>query len=129
LHLHVDFDLGGVLVVGGRPLGGASGSGAEFGHMPLTGGDLPCACGARGCWSMDVGTNALLRLMGLEHGGGRGRSQGRESLARAEAGDQAAGEALRSVVRALRRGIAALQYAHDSDAATLSRTGEAMSGT
>lgn len=128
LHLHVDFDLGGVLVVGGRPLGGASGSGAEFGHMPLTGGDLPCACGARGCWSMDVGTNALLRLMGLEHGGGRGRSQGREILARAEAGDPAAGAALRSVVRALGRGIAALVNAHDPEVVTLSGLGAEMTG-
>jgi len=55
LHLHVDFDLGGVLIVGGQPLGGAGGMGAEFGHMPLTGGGDPCACGASGCWGPEVG--------------------------------------------------------------------------
>ncbi|MET8003838.1 ROK family protein [Nonomuraea glycinis] len=83
LHLHVDFDLGGVLIVDGRPLGGASGIGAEFGHMPLTGGDAPCMCGASGCWGMEVGANALLRHMGLAYGGGKGRAQAAHLLAQA----------------------------------------------
>lgn len=123
LHLHVDFDLGGVLVVGGRPLGGASGSGAEFGHMPLTGGDAPCMCGARGCWSLDVGVNALLRQLGLEYGGGRGRDRAGEILARAQEGDARAREAVLAGARALGRGIAALVNAHDPEVVTLSGLG------
>ncbi|WP_240197332.1 ROK family protein, partial [Nonomuraea lactucae] len=86
LHLHVDFDLGGVLVVDGRPLPGAGGIGAEFGHMPLTGGTEPCMCGARGCWGREVGTNALLRHLGLAHGGGRGRGRAERVFADAAAG-------------------------------------------
>jgi predicted NBD/HSP70 family sugar kinase len=89
LHVHVDFDLGGVLVVDGRPLGGAAGMGAEFGHMPLTGGDAPCMCGAHGCWGMEVGANALLRHLGLAYGGGRGREEAEHLLAAAGHQDEA----------------------------------------
>ncbi|MFI7637246.1 ROK family protein [Nonomuraea sp. NPDC049400] len=116
LHLHVDFDLGGVLVVEGRPLGGASGTGAEFGHMPLTGGDRLCPCGAIGCWGMDVGANALLRHVGLAYGGGRGRTQAEQVLATSE-------EAVAANARALGRGIAALVNAHDPEVVTLSGHG------
>ncbi|MFI7703621.1 ROK family protein [Nonomuraea sp. NPDC049480] len=116
LHLHVDFDLGGVLVVDGRPLGGASGTGAEFGHMPLTGGDRPCKCGAIGCWGLDVGANALLRHVGLAYGGGRGREQAEHVLATSR-------EAVARNARALGRGIAALVNAHDPEAVTLSGHG------
>ncbi len=103
LHLHVDFDLGGVLIVGGRPLGGAGGMGAEFGHMPLTGGSAPCMCGASGCWSLEVGANALLRHAGLAYGGGRGRDQATHLLQQAAAtiqadlGRQAQGEAAATI--------------------------------
>ncbi|WP_079166899.1 ROK family protein [Streptomyces oceani] len=72
VHLHVAFDLGGALVVDGRPLSGASGTTGEYGHMPLGGGRARCRCGARGCWGMAVGGNALLRHLGLAAGGGRG---------------------------------------------------------
>ncbi|MDA0637021.1 ROK family protein [Nonomuraea sp. MCN248] len=145
LHLHVDFDLGGVLVVGGRPLAGAGGTGAEFGHMPLhttrpphapgvtaasrslgaaeAGEPALCMCGARGCWGMEVGANALLRRLGLEYGGGRGRRQAEEILARAAAGDGDAGEAVLAVVEALGCGIAALVNAHDPEVVTLSGLG------
>ncbi|GGP15376.1 ROK family transcriptional regulator [Nonomuraea glycinis] len=143
LHLHVDFDLGGVLIVDGRPLGGASGIGAEFGHMPLTGGDAPCMCGASGCWGMEVGANALLRHMGLAYGGGKGRAQAAHLLAQAatkaasppdggpadrttadqaEAAVQAeaAMQAVAANARALGRGIAALVNAHDPEVVVLS---------
>ncbi|TDE35132.1 ROK family transcriptional regulator [Nonomuraea mesophila] len=116
LHLHVDFDLGGVLVVDGRPLGGASGTGAEFGHMPLEGGDRPCMCGATGCWGMDVGANALLRHAGLEYGGGRGREQAERVLATSE-------QAVAACAAALGRGVAALVNAHDPEVVTLSGHG------
>jgi predicted NBD/HSP70 family sugar kinase len=123
LHLHVDFDLGGVLVVDGRPLAGAGGVGAEFGHMPLTGGSEPCMCGARGCWGRDVGTNALLRHLGLAHGGGRGREQAERLFADAAAGDTDALAAVTANAHALGRGVAALVNAHDPEVVTLSGFG------
>ncbi|MFI7614439.1 ROK family protein [Nonomuraea terrae] len=116
LHLHVDFDLGGVLVVDGHPLGGAGETGAEFGHMPLGGGDRPCDCGAIGCWGMNVGANALLRHVGLAYGGGRGREQAEHVLATNE-------EAVAAAAGALGRGIAALVNAHDPEVVTLSGLG------
>ncbi|NUW45428.1 ROK family transcriptional regulator [Nonomuraea rhodomycinica] len=123
LHLHVDFDLGGTLIVDGRPLAGATGVGAEFGHMPLTGGDAPCMCGAYGCWGQEVGTNALLRHLGLAHGGGRGRDHAERLLSAATAGDEAAVRAVRSCAGALGRGVSALVNAHDPEAVTLSGFG------
>ncbi|WP_063780796.1 ROK family protein [Nonomuraea sp. SBT364] len=123
LHIHVDFDLGGVLIVGGRPLEGAGGMGAEFGHMPLTGGAMPCPCGATGCWALEVGANALLRHMGLPHGGGRGREQAELILARAEAGEAEAARALAAAARTLGRGVAALVNAHDPEVVALSGLG------
>lgn len=141
LHVHVDFDLGGVLVVDGRPLEGTGGMGAEFGHMPLTGGDAPCMCGAHGCWGLEVGANALLRHMGLAYGGGQGRDDAHRILAAAEAGAQTGAEngqvpvsddhpdgkaALRAVManaQALGRGLAALVNAHDPAVVTLSGLG------
>ncbi|MFG3436762.1 ROK family protein [Nonomuraea sp. NPDC047897] len=123
LHLHVDFDLGGVLVVDGRPLAGAGGIGAEFGHMPLTGGAEPCACGARGCWGREVGTNALLRRLGLAHGGGRGRDRAERVFADAAAGDAEAARALAANARALGTGVAALVNAHDPEVVSLSGFG------
>ncbi|UBU10135.1 ROK family protein [Nonomuraea gerenzanensis] len=127
VHLHVDFDLGGVLVVDGHAVPGASGTGAEFGHMRIGASERPCPCGAIGCWGMDVGANALLRLAGLAYGGGRGREQAERVLATSE-------EAVTATARALGRGIAALVNAHDPEVVVLSghgvelreRAGEAL---
>ncbi|MEV0200591.1 ROK family transcriptional regulator [Nonomuraea sp. NPDC050691] len=123
LHLHVDFDLGGVLIVDGRPLAGATGVGAEFGHMPLTGGDAPCMCGAYGCWGQEVGTNALLRHLGLAHGGGRGREHAERLLSAATAGEEGAARAVASCAGALGLGVSALVNAHDPEVVTLSGFG------
>ncbi|MCF6473981.1 ROK family protein [Nonomuraea sp. MG754425] len=116
VHLHVDFDLGGVLVLDGRAVPGASGTGAEFGHMPLGGSTRRCPCGAAGCWAMDVGANALLRHVGLAYGGGRGRAQAERVLATSE-------EAVTANATALGRGIAALVNAHDPEVVILSGHG------
>ncbi|MEU6998363.1 ROK family protein [Nonomuraea sp. NPDC046570] len=123
LHLHVDFDLGGSLLIEGRPLTGASGTAGEFGHMPLTGGGRPCPCGAIGCWSLDVGGNALLRHAGLSAGGGRGRPHADRLVRQAGDGDAAALAAVTAVARALGTGIGALVNAHDPEVVTLSGLG------
>ncbi|MCG5214724.1 ROK family protein [Streptosporangium sp. KLBMP 9127] len=130
LHLHVDFDPGGTLLVNGTPLAGGSGTAGEFGHMPLADpSGMPadrrrhCACGAQGCWSLQVGGNALLDHFGLTTGGGRGRSVSERILADAARGDPAAVEAVAVNARALGMGIGALVNALDPRVVTLSGMG------
>ena len=123
LHFHIDFDIGGTLLLGGDAQRGAGNIAGEFGHMPLTGSPLRCMCGVLGCWSLDVGTNALLRHFGQEPGHGAGRELGREILARAGAGDAGAGRAVDDNATALGRGLGALANALDPEAITLSGLG------
>ena len=118
LHLHAATGIGGVLLAGGQPVAGAHGSAGEFGHMPLTGGDEPCWCGATGCWELDAGARGLLREAGLPERGDR-----METAARviATAGtDQASARAVAHVAGSLGRGIGALVNAHDPEAVGLS---------
>jgi predicted NBD/HSP70 family sugar kinase len=123
LHFHIDFDIGGTLLLGGDAQRGAHNIAGEFGHMPLTGSGLRCMCGVQGCWSLDVGTNALVRRFGVEAGHAAGRELGREILARAEAGDAEAAQAVDDNAAALGRGLGALANALDPEAVTLSGLG------
>jgi predicted NBD/HSP70 family sugar kinase len=123
LHFHIDFDIGGTLLLGGDSQRGAHNIAGEFGHMPFTGSGLRCMCGVQGCWSLDVGTNALVRRFGKEPGYGAGRELGREILARAEDGDVEAGQAVDDNAAALGRGLGALANALDPEAITLSGLG------
>ncbi|MBO2445553.1 ROK family transcriptional regulator [Actinomadura barringtoniae] len=113
LHLHIEFDLGGTLVVAGNPLPGARGTSGEFGHMPLTGTDVACACGATGCWGVEVGGNALLRAAGLPvHDHARALQVLKENKA-----------AVDEVAAPLGVGISALVNALDPGVVTLSGMG------
>ncbi|GAB4006729.1 hypothetical protein GCM10029992_58460 [Glycomyces albus] len=123
MHFHIDFDIGGTLLLEGRAQHGAHGIAGEFGHMPLTGSELVCMCGVRGCWSLDVGTNALVRRFGEEPGYGAGRDLGREILASAEAGYVESERALDDNAAALGRGLGALANAVDPEAISLSGLG------
>jgi len=123
LHFHIDFDIGGTLLLGGDSQRGAHHIAGEFGHLPLTGSRLRCMCGVQGCWSLDVGTNALMRRFGKEPGYGVGREWGREILARAEDGEVEAGRAIDDNAAALGRGIGALANALDPEAITVSGLG------
>jgi predicted NBD/HSP70 family sugar kinase len=121
LHLHVATGIGGVLLAGGQPATGAHGSAGEFGHMPLTGGDEPCRCGAIGCWELDAGARGLLRAAGrleqLEQGD---RVLEAEEVIAAAGTDPRCGRALTHVAEALGRGIGALVNAQDPAAVGLS---------
>jgi predicted NBD/HSP70 family sugar kinase len=121
LHLHVATGIGGVLLAGGQPASGAHGSAGEFGHMPLTGGDERCRCGAIGCWELDAGARGLLRAAGrleqLEQGD---RVLEAEEVIVAAATDPRCGRALTHVAEALGRGIGALVNAQDPEAVGLS---------
>ncbi|MEU4387059.1 ROK family protein [Promicromonospora sp. NPDC023805] len=123
LHFHIDFDIGGTLLLAGDAQRGAHNIAGEFGHMPLTGSGLRCMCGVKGCWSLDVGTNALVRRFGTEPGHAAGRELGRQVLARAEAGEAEAGRAVDDNAAALGRGLGALANALDPEAITLSGLG------
>jgi len=123
LHFHIDFDIGGTLLLNGDSQRGAHNIAGEFGHMPFTGSLLRCMCGAQGCWSLDVGINALVRRFGDEPGYGTGRELGREILARAEEGEAEAARAIDDNAAALGRGLGALANALDPEAITLSGLG------
>jgi predicted NBD/HSP70 family sugar kinase len=118
LHLHVATGIGGVLLVGGRPVTGAHGSAGEFGHMPLAGGSDPCRCGSVGCWELEAGARGLLRAAGLGERGDR-MVQATRVIA-AAANDPGCARALARVAGALGRGIGALVNAQDPDVVGLS---------
>jgi predicted NBD/HSP70 family sugar kinase len=123
LHFHIDFDLGGTLLVDGRSQEGRLGLAGEFGHMPLTGSESPCMCGLRGCWGQEVGLTALARGAGGETGFGRGRAAAAAVLERARGGDGRALAAVRECARALGKGMGYLANACDPERIALSGIG------
>jgi len=98
--------VGGGIVVGGRPLTGASGYGGEIGHLPVNPDGLPCGCGSTGCWETEVGEGALLTLAGRSPSAGRLGVEG--ILEDAAAGSPIALAALDRVGRWLGIGLAGL---------------------
>jgi glucokinase-like ROK family protein len=66
--------LGGGIVHNGRIYSGASGFGAEFGHITMDPEGELCNCGNRGCWETQVSQRALFRYLR------RGIGQGRQSI-------------------------------------------------
>jgi predicted NBD/HSP70 family sugar kinase len=117
LHLTVEVGLGGVLVVGGVPVVGASGAGGEYGHLPFGDRSLRCQCGARGCWDNEVDGRALARHLGAPPPDDP-RAFALKVLGQAEH-DQNAATAVRRVAESLAVGIAGLVNAHDPDTVTL----------
>ncbi|HKE15098.1 MAG TPA: ROK family transcriptional regulator [Kofleriaceae bacterium] len=119
LHLIVEVGIGGILVVDGRPVTGATGAGGEFGHVPLGGGGarLRCPCGARGCWDVQVDGRALARHLG-QRAPANARTYARAVLDRAGS-DRAARRAADACAAALGSGTAALVNALDPDVVTL----------
>ncbi|MFG2003412.1 ROK family protein [Spirillospora sp. NPDC048911] len=115
LHLHVEFDLGGTLILNANPIPGARGAAGEFGHMPLIGSDRPCACGATGCWGLEVGANALLRATGHPP---QDRPRALEIL-----GDPAHQAVIDQTASILGIGISALVNALDPEIVTVSGLG------
>lgn len=53
--------IGGAAIVNGRPLRGANGTGAEFGHMRVVPDGELCGCGVRGCFEQYASGTALMR--------------------------------------------------------------------
>ena len=59
--LTVGTGLGGAIVVNGQLLRGASGAGAEIGHMRVVPDGRACGCGHDGCWETYASGTALVR--------------------------------------------------------------------
>jgi predicted NBD/HSP70 family sugar kinase len=121
LHLTVMAGVGGALVVGGEPQTGATGAGGEFGHLPFGDPAIPCPCGARGCWDMEVDGRALARLLGDPDPGDPYR-YAVEAIAAAP-GDPAVQAAVAHAASSLGRGAAGLVNAHDPEIVTLGGLG------
>jgi predicted NBD/HSP70 family sugar kinase len=58
------------VIIGGRALSGAGGYAGELGHMTVRRDGRRCRCGARGCWETEIGTEAMVRALGLPEGSG-----------------------------------------------------------
>jgi predicted NBD/HSP70 family sugar kinase len=127
LHLIVEVGIGGILVVDGDPVTGATGAGGEFGHVPFGDTRLPCPCGARGCWDIHVDGRALARHLN-DPPPANARTYARSVLDRA-ATDRAARRAVDRCAAALGTGAAALVNALDPDVVTLGGLAVALQQT
>jgi predicted NBD/HSP70 family sugar kinase len=112
LYLSVEVGIGGVLLVGGRPLLGALGEAGEFGHMPFGDPALRCPCGARGCWDLEVDGRALARALG-RRAPADPRGFAERTLAAARSGSAEELAAVDAVAYALGRGAGAVVNALD----------------
>jgi predicted NBD/HSP70 family sugar kinase len=64
LYLLGGIGVGGGIIAGGRPFGGAAGYAGEVGHLVVNPMGQECSCGGRGCLETEVGQAALLRRLG-----------------------------------------------------------------
>lgn len=87
--------VGGGVVLGGRLFRGSHGFGGEFGHVAVEPDGRPCACGSRGCVETRAGQEAIARAAGIQVPAGAARNLTEELVRQAEAGSEAAVEALR----------------------------------
>jgi glucokinase len=95
--------VGGGLILNGRPYRGATGSGAELGHIVVDFDGPPCACGGRGHLEA-VASGKAASLVAKELYGADADSH--ELVKRAEAGESKAIEALAQIGRFLGAGLA-----------------------
>ncbi|WP_197683932.1 ROK family transcriptional regulator [Allokutzneria albata] len=119
LHLKIDVGVGGILVVNGAPMTGATGGGGEFGHLPFGDPRRRCLCGAYGCWDTEVDGRALARLAWQEDAA-EPRAAAERVLSAARDGDAAAVGAVDEVARAFGRGVGGLVNALDPRLVTVS---------
>ncbi|MBC6464364.1 ROK family transcriptional regulator [Actinomadura alba] len=122
LHLTVEVGIGGVLVMDGRMMTGATDAGGEFGHLPFGDPRRRCPCGAHGCWDLEVDGRAMARALGrpAPHDP---RADADVILAEAASGDPASRAAVGTAATALGRGVAGLVNALDPALVTLSGLG------
>ena len=95
--------VGGGLILDGRPYRGATGSGAELGHIVLEPGGPPCGCGGHGHLESFAAGSAADRVARSLYGDG---SDAHELVRRGRDGEPEAVEALAGIGRYLGSGIA-----------------------
>jgi glucokinase len=95
--------VGGGLILGGRPYRGATGSGAELGHIVIGLDGPPCGCGGHGHLESYAAGRVADQTARELYGDG---SNGSELVAKAHDGEREAVEALAEIGRSLGAGIA-----------------------
>jgi glucokinase len=95
--------VGGGLILDGRPYRGATGSGAELGHIVVDYDGAPCGCGGRGHLESVASGKAASRVAQELYGG---KADAHELVRRAEAGEREAVEAMAQIGRLLGAGLA-----------------------
>jgi predicted NBD/HSP70 family sugar kinase len=110
VHVSGEIGVGAGIVVNGALWRGASGLGAELGHVMVDPGGPRCTCGARGCLEQVAGLEALVRAAGGPAGApGSDLGRAREELVRrARSGDPETLAALGRAGAALGAALAAL---------------------
>ena len=109
--------IGAGLIIGGRPMLGASGYAGEAGHMVVNPDGSQCRCVARGCWETEVGEAALLRAAGVH--GMRGRPALEALATRTGAGDAVAVAAVAEIGHWLGVGVSNLANLLDPEVVVL----------
>lgn len=108
LHLKLGSGCGGAVIINGRLLRGAFGTGTELGHIRIAADGPLCSCGQRGCLEPHVTLGALQRLMGEDAAAGPMLDLPARVAAAAAAGDEHARRAIASIADHLATGIAGL---------------------
>lgn len=107
--------VGGGIVTGGRLLRGATGTGAEVGHL-WAGGERPCGCGGQGCLETWCSTQGLRRAAAEA---GHAVNDGLEVVEAARAGIPWAADAVREAGRRLGIGLVTLVNLFEPDVIAL----------
>jgi predicted NBD/HSP70 family sugar kinase len=121
VHVSGEIGIGAGIVVDGRVFRGAHGFAGELGHLVADPSGPACSCGGRGCLEQIAGQEALLRAAGLpvtRPAGGPGGSVSR-LVARLDAGDEAALDAVTGAGRALGGALASVVNLLDPDTIVL----------
>jgi predicted NBD/HSP70 family sugar kinase len=95
--------IGTGVLANGELVRGLSGMAGEFGHVPVDRNGPACGCGSRGCWEVFASNRAALRY--YEEAGGEAELSFVELLARADAGDGRAAQALETMAHHLGSGM------------------------
>lgn len=112
--------VGGGILIGGKPLYGSYGFGAELGHVTLQYGGRPCSCGRRGCFEAYSSATALTKMtkekmrtcrgsdMWRLCGGALARASAHTAFRAARGGDRPAKELIHSYIGYLGAGLASV---------------------
>jgi glucokinase-like ROK family protein len=128
VYLTVSTGIGGGAISGGHVVRGATGNGAELGHLLAVPGGRLCACGRRGCLQAEAsGTSIAARARELVAAGrpsslaraGRASITAQAVAEAARAGDEVAAEAWDAAMTALGAGVTNAINAFDPDVVVL----------